>query len=49
MVHMTATVTIQPPARKMPELPWLVMLGWYLAILAAEEAGAVAATTAATT
>ena len=29
----SAEVTILPPAREVPELPWMVMLGWYLILM----------------
>ena len=47
IVHLSVTVEIQPDAAGMPELPWLVMFGQYLAIMmsmdAVSSAGAVAA------
>lgn len=33
VVHLSASVEIQPTAVGMPELPWLVPFGWYLAVL----------------
>ena len=32
-IHVSATVEIQPAAAEMPELPWIVMLGWYLIMM----------------
>lgn len=32
-VHLSATVEIQPDAAGMPELPLIVMLGWYLTVM----------------
>ncbi|MCM3870019.1 MAG: hypothetical protein ND895_04910 [Pyrinomonadaceae bacterium] len=32
-VHLSATVEIQPNAAEMSELPWIVMLGWYLTVM----------------
>lgn len=34
MLRLSSEVDIQPAALDLPELPWLVTLGWYLAILA---------------
>ena len=48
LVHLSATVEIQPAAHQMPELPWIVMLGWYLAIMMmSDSAGATGAAGAA--
>lgn len=33
LVHLAATVEIHPAAAEMPELPWLVMFGWYLVVM----------------
>lgn len=48
LVHLSATVEILPGAAGVPELPCLVMLGWYLAVMMHTDtmcaAGAVAAT-----
>ena len=30
---LTGRMAILPPAQDMPELPWLMMLGWYLAVM----------------
>jgi hypothetical protein len=46
-LHLSVTVEIQPGAAGVPELPWLVMFGQYLAVmlyLDAATVGAVAAT-----
>jgi hypothetical protein len=32
-VHLSATVEIPPNAAGVPELPWIVMLGWYLMVM----------------
>jgi hypothetical protein len=37
LIHASCTVNILPGARKMLELPWLVLLGWYLIIQKNEE------------
>jgi hypothetical protein len=33
VLHFSADVEILDAARQLPELPWLVMLGWYLAVM----------------
>jgi hypothetical protein len=33
LIHLSAAVEIQPAGQSLPELPWLVPFGWYLAIL----------------
>jgi hypothetical protein len=47
LVHLSATVEIQPDAAGVPELPLVIMFGWYLAVMmymdTASSAGAVAA------
>jgi hypothetical protein len=42
-----AGVTIEYPARGIPETPMLILLGWYLILLQEEDSGAAAASTAA--
>jgi hypothetical protein len=32
LLHLSSAVTIEPAAASIGELPWLVMLGWYLAL-----------------
>ena len=48
LVHLSATVEIDPGASGLPELPLIVMLGWYLAVMmymdSAASAGAIGAT-----
>jgi hypothetical protein len=39
-----ADVTISPQAREVAELPWMVMLGWYLVIMMQQDSSAAAAT-----
>jgi len=41
--HSSAQVLILPAAIAIPELPWMVILGWYLAILMQQDAAAAAA------
>ena len=41
MFHLSALVEIRPHAAGLPELPWLVMLGWYLAVLLHQDSAAV--------
>jgi len=44
LVHLSAKVQIHPVAHQLAELPWIVMLGWYLAIMMMNDtAGAAAA------
>jgi hypothetical protein len=47
LVHLSAAVEIQPSAAGMPELPWVVMFGWYLTVMmymdTASSAGTIAA------
>jgi hypothetical protein len=45
-VRRSATVEIQPAAAGAPELPWLVMLGWYLAVMMEADASAAGAAVA---
>lgn len=33
LVHLSAKVEIQPGAAGVPELPWVMMFGWYLAVM----------------
>ena len=45
LLHLSATVDVEPKAASLPELPWVVMLGWYLTVMmymdSAAAAGAV--------
>jgi hypothetical protein len=47
LMHLSAKVEIQPDIAGVPELPWLVMFGWYLVVMmhmdTVSTAGAVAA------
>lgn len=43
-VHLSATVEIQPDANGMPELPWIVMLGWYLTVMMYMDSASMAGT-----
>ena len=47
VIHLSASVHILPAALDVPELPWLVTLGWYVTVQMHRDAGAVAATSAA--
>jgi hypothetical protein len=42
LLHMSTEVEIQPVAAHKPELPWMVMLGWYLIVLMHQDQAAVA-------
>jgi hypothetical protein len=41
-------VEVLPPARTLPELPLLVLFGWYLVLMLSSDAGGAAAVIAAT-
>jgi hypothetical protein len=43
LVHLSAKVEIKPDAAGLPELPWIVMLGWYLTIMMYMDAATAAA------
>jgi hypothetical protein len=43
VLHMSADVTIAPPAAVVAEMPWLVAFGWYLAVMAHLDSSSVAA------
>ena len=42
-LHLSSELEIQATAWKMPELPWIVMLGWYLIVMMRMESSAAAA------
>jgi hypothetical protein len=44
----SARVEVLPPARTLPELPLLVLFGWYLVLMLSSDAGGAAAVIAAT-
>lgn len=44
----SALVEVLPATIRLPELPWMVMLGWYLIILMHQDSAAVAAVAAST-
>ena len=46
MFRQSALVETLPAALRLPELPWLVMLGWYLIILMYQDSAVVAAAAA---
>jgi hypothetical protein len=48
MFHMSAITEIHPLARTLPEMPWMVMLGWYLAVMMHMDGASAAAVIAAT-
>jgi hypothetical protein len=43
VIHLSAHVEITPAGAELTELPWLVALGWYLAVKMHDDAGAGAA------
>jgi hypothetical protein len=45
ILHMSSTVQIHEAARKLPELPWMALLGWYLTVMMHIDRAAVAAAT----
>ena len=45
MLHLSAAVDIQPRAAHIPEIPWMVMLGWYLTAMIHMDSAAAAAAT----
>ena len=45
-LHLSAAVDIHDPAAAVDELPWLVMLGWYLKVLLHRDASGAAAVAA---
>lgn len=47
VIRASAQVEIQPKAIKLPELPWMVMLGWYLAVMMRMDSASSAGVTAA--
>lgn len=46
-LHASSKVEIQSAAAALPELPWIVALGWYLAVKMRDDAGGAAAAAAA--
>lgn len=42
LVHLSATVEIEPAAAQVPELPWVVMFGLYLAVMMSSDTAATA-------
>ena len=43
LVHLSAKVDIRPNAAGVPELPWVVMFGWYLTVMMYMDTAAIAA------
>jgi hypothetical protein len=46
-LHLSSTVEVTPAGAHLPELPWLVVLGWYLSITMHDDASGAAAAAAA--
>ncbi len=44
VMHLSAQVQIEPQTATLPELPWLVMFGWYLALMLHRDSASAAAT-----
>jgi hypothetical protein len=47
LIHLAAAVEIEPRAVEIAELPWMVMLGWYLAVMMRSDSSGGAAAAAA--
>jgi hypothetical protein len=43
ILHMSAAVEIYPAAKDLPEMPWMVLLGWYLTVMMQRDSATVAA------
>lgn len=43
VMHLSALVQIEPHVVSLPELPWMVMFGWYLALMLHRDSAAAAA------
>ena len=43
MLHLSSVTEIHPLAKDIPEMPWMVLLGWYLTVMLHMDAAAVAA------
>jgi hypothetical protein len=49
ILHLSSLVEIRPAAASMAELPWMVILGWYLTVMMQQDSGAAAAVVVAAT
>ena len=47
LIHCSATVDVEPNAVSLPELPWVIMVGWYLTVMMHMDAATAAAATGA--
>ncbi|MBI3175756.1 MAG: hypothetical protein HYZ25_18700 [Chloroflexi bacterium] len=43
ILHMSSVTEIHPLARNIPEMPWMVLLGWYLTVMMHMDSAAAAA------
>jgi hypothetical protein len=43
VIHLSATVSVESNAMRLPELPWVVMLGWYLIVMMHADSAAASA------
>lgn len=43
ILHMSSVTEIHPLARNIPEIPWMVLLGWYLTVMMHMDSAAAAA------
>jgi len=46
VIHLAADLEILPEAAKIPELPWMILLGWYLMVMMHMDSGAAGAAAA---
>ena len=44
-LHMSSAVEIDPLAKNLPEMPWMVMLGWYLTLMMYADSAVIVAAT----
>jgi hypothetical protein len=45
VMHLSALVQIEPQAAGLPDLPWMVMFGWYLTVMMHQDSAAAVAAT----
>jgi hypothetical protein len=43
ILHLSSMTEILPPAKEIPEMPWMVLLGWYLTVMMRMDSAAAAA------
>lgn len=47
VIHLSAKVEVAPEGARLAELPWMLMLGWYLIVMTHRDSGAASAAAAA--